>query len=556
MNATRETWRRMVLSARHPAHHIPVWEWLLDREHIYPARLDVPPWKRSRKSERARPVTMAELRCATFADSLYPKPVSIALTSLDDQVTIDVSASSDGAADIAEALLTPSQSGTYYVFADGGANAFGPIMEWWLPTFVDLGYRVQPVASKIHMIMIRITKGRHSWYLIDWHSISGMSMSELITWHETNGTTSSELSNPLTLALRHLTQVQEVLIARFGTALRPTVAGTAMAAMRWILPREVKVFRPHPTLVALCRDGVGYRGGYMYARKYRGNAWAVDFRRLYLHCMTYPTAEHWSFSQYLPDDARNEGIYVCDVSGVPPIPVYLGVWNGTTDGFKREHWYGGETIAVIPTTEFAGLRAMGLTITPAFGYRITRTFDVSEFVTTIADILSRIPSRSPLAAYIKIMGNGISGKWASNPVNRGILYARERPPEATFPALDERGNEIPDCWWYEQTRYSGTQQIGLAAMITGLARSRLYESLARIIAEGMEPIHVHTDGIIVKGSAPLWATQLQDRIGELRYEGQDTDAIVIAPGRYIFADKLKRSGASGGTRQTLVNQMG
>jgi hypothetical protein len=59
------------------------------------------------------------------------------------------------------------------------------------------------------------------------------------------------------------------------------------------------------------------------------------------------------------------------------MPLYLAVWEGPGTGFRKQHWYGGTGIAIIPSTEYAGLRAMGVDVQPGCGYVASRPFTLS-----------------------------------------------------------------------------------------------------------------------------------------------------------------------------------
>jgi len=410
---------------------------------------------------------------------------------------------------------------------------------------------VQPVVSRSILIVLRVTKGRNAWTFADWTVATSSPAPSFGADHPITDDGVHAIHGELARCLHLVTELASWVREVFGVELRPTVGGTALAAAGRFLPPAEKLFRPHPLLLAMCREGGAYRGGYVYGQRYRGPGYKADVRRLYTAMIADDLPACWSFG--LGYDATSElpGIFLCTVSGEPRMPLYLAVWEGPGTGFRKQHWYGGTGIAIIPSTEYSGLRAMGVHVQPGCGYVASRPFTLSGFVDHLQQLIRDAGPASAEGEYAKLMGNSVSGKWGVSPHLDSLVWSSERPGEDAEPAFTLDGEQLDGLWHVKSTRYLGSQQVGLAAWVTARARSVLYAELARAMDAGRTVVHAHTDGYIATGPAPDWLPGDTDTIGAWRLVDTDSDVMTVRGGMYVIGQDIKTSGASGGTRRMV-----
>jgi hypothetical protein len=252
-------------------------------------------------------------------------------------------------------------------------------------------------------------------------------------------------------------------------------------------------------------------------------------------------------------DLRDDtpALMMCTVSGVTPIPIVLGQWRGPNDGWVRDEWVGGSRPCVVPTTEFAGLRALGLRVDPAWGMIASDTFDLSALVARLEHCVGFYGTASAMGRYVKLVANALYGKWGSSPAREHVAWSIDPPHPDAFPMVMIDGTELADMWTWDTVHYAPTQQVGHAALITGRARSVLYAEIARRLAEGRQVVHAHTDGYVATGLPPVDMPTDTTTIGAWRMVQADADGIVLRGGGYVLGDATKWSGAAGWQRRDL-----
>lgn len=547
----RNDWHAWVHALiRTPEHRAP-WQWLLDREHVYPPLQNVAPWKRGVRKDRPRALAMVAFGTGAVRGNDTTIPRWLAVADGDRRGVVPVDNTPDGAALVASELFTSARSRTLYVVPEGGTHYLHGVLRWWGPAWMAAGYRIQPVVSRSVLIVLRVTKGRNAWMLTDWTVTTGIPAPVFGADHPTDDSGVRTILTTLDQCYRQLSGLADWVRTTFQVDIRPTVGGTAVAAAGRFLPPGEKLFRNHPLLTAMCRDGGGYRGGYVFGQRYRGPAYKADVRRLYTAMIARPLPAAWSFGLGYDAEGELPGIYLCTVTGTPRMPVYLSVWCGPDVGFTKAHWYGGSCVAVVPSPEYAGLRAMGLTVRPELGYIGLRPFTFGDYVDHLQDAIRDAGATSAHGEYAKHLGNTLSGKWGTSPHLDALVWASERPAEDADPAFTATGERLDGLWHVRSTRYSGVQQIGLASWVTAGGRSVLYAELVRAMEAGRTVVHCHTDGYLATGSAPDWLPGDTDTIGEWRLVGTDGDAVTVRGGMYSIGGETKTSGASGGTRRMV-----
>ena len=534
-----------------PAGHAEAWRWLGDRITNYPHDRRYWPWKRATRKDRRRPIAMVGGSPAVRTNDTTARIAALHIltpagfTVVTDPEPIDMARAS------ATALFGPHTRATSLVVADGSKWLLESILAHLVPTWVADGYVITPILGGHVMRGIVVRQGRYRWTLADIHAMTGSTADELAD-------TLAPGPGPATVEEAHLAgltraveAIQSVSLSTFGVYLRPTVSGTAMRAAGYHVPDGTLIPRPPPWVVTMARVGRAYRGGYVFAEPYRGPAYKVDARRLYARALMEPLPTLWAMGHGIRDGREQVGMFMCTVSGTALHPVTLPVWSGPELGFVVRPWADEVGIALLPSTEYRGLRAMGLTVTPGWGWVGTHPIALRTFIGRLQGLLREHGSAGAVGRMAKLLGNTLYGRLAVNPRREDLVYATDQPRGNSWPVVRMTGEVVDNLWTVESERYAPGQQVGMATLITGWARSHLYEHMAGTIKAGRRIVHAHTDGYVATGSPPDDLPTRTDTIGDWRLEHWDTDAIVARAGGYHIAGETKWSGAPHEGRRTV-----
>lgn len=547
----RDGYKLALAAVDHLPGHRAAWDYLLERIPWYPRGRQFWPWKRATKKDLPRPIAMVGCAWQVRTDDNARLPVRWTRATGQRVHSLDVHGEHDDAERVASWLFGRYHRSTSIVLIDGSAWLFQSLLKWYARTWADLGYEVRPLVAGPTIRAIVVRKGNQRWTLCDLEAMTGTDVATAHAEAQAMPRRPGPIRADEWYLKLWLEELQLKVVAELGAYLRPTIAGTAVRAASHVLPDDLMIPRPPPFLVAMCREGRGFRGGFVYGVPFRGHAYKADVRRLYAACLRTPLGIRWAFGPGTARGREKPGVFLCTVDGTPAMPITLGVWDESTRSFTDRHWYGGTAIAVLPSSEYAGIRAMGCTVTPGWGWVATQSVTFDELVDKLATILGRYGSDSSMGRVAKLIGNTLYGRWAQNPVREGVVYSVDRPSERAFPMVTIRGDEVDDLWWQWDQFFSPAQQIGMAAMVTGHARSVLYAELAKRTAEGRTVVHAHTDGYVATGSPPDDMPTDTDVIGEWRVVGEDPDAIVLRGGGYTIGEDAKTSGVPGASRAGL-----
>lgn len=361
-----------------------------------------------------------------------------------------------------------------------------------------------------------------------------------------------------------LSEVQDLLLARFGVSLRATIASAALGAAARRLPHDWRLWRPPALLDSVCRAGGAYRGGWVYARRYRANTHkpliAVDVRRLYAWALTQPLPLAAGLA--LGEDAaeiaagesgEREGIWLCTITNTlageltTTLPVSLAVWSPPRGdwpgGFQKTLWRGKTCLALLHSGEIPGLRALGYGVAPGVGYWFTETFDLRSYVAEFQKIIDQYGAKSWQSGITKQLGNCLSGKWGAGQQVIDVCYSETVPSsteaenargEFWYPMIDQHGVEVDGCWERRKRWVAPSQQPHLAAAVTAHGRGKTYTAAAMLRASGGEVYYVDTDGILTTADPVAAGLDLSGdtQIGAWRMGGWDERAEVAGPRMY------------------------
>lgn len=550
-NGVRDQLFRYLARQELPEGHREAWDWFRTRTPWYPNDRKYPSWTRAKRRDPRRPVAMAGFGAGVRTDDNRVPIATLRVAGERWERFVTVGTGTGDALAVAEALFGTHTRRTSIIIPDGSKWVFDAILRQFCRAWVQAGYKVQPLVSGHVLRAIIVRQGTFRWTLSDFDAMTASPPEVALGEAREAGMCRTAPEDDLRHLLAWVVTLQAVVHRELGTYLRPTVGGTAVRAAAYHLPEDAVIPRVQPLLVAMCREGRGFRGGYIHAERYRGEAFKLDVRRMYAWALSQPLGYRWAFGPCVHDGTERDGIFLCTVSGTASHPVQLATWRGPAEGFTASLWSGGTDVAVLPSSEFAGLRALGVTVQPSFGFGATRTFDFGSFVRQLQQVLSRHGSDSPAGRFCKLAGNALYGRMATNPNRDGVVFAVDRPEGRVFPLVTLEGERLEDLWHVEQFHHAPSQQVAAAAQVTAYARSSLYGMMARLLGAGHRIVHAHTDGLVVTGSPPDWLAGDTDVIGDWRLLSHDLDAIVTRPGGYAIGGEAKWSGAPSQGRRTI-----
>lgn len=534
-----------------PDGHMPVWEWFRDRIPWYDHTRKHQSWTRAKRKDPRRPIAMVGASPGVPTDHNTPTVADIRIVGDFPDRIVSVGDPVRDAATVADALFGTHTRQTSIVVPDGSRWVFDAIIRDFVTPWVHAGYAVQPMVSGFTVKGLMVRKGRYRWTLSDFDAMTAtppdVALAEACDLRLAPTTPDDDLRKLQAWVLR----LQTVVHGELGVCLRPTVGGTSVRAAAFDLPADIAITRVQPLLVAMCRMARGFRGGYIYGERYRGPAYKADVRRMYAWALSQPLGWRWALGPCVQDGTERPGIYLCTVTGTPSHPVQLPTWRGESEGFTTALWSGETAIAVLPSSEFAGLRAMGLAVEPGYGFVATSTLTFGAYIDRLQSLMARHGSDGAVGRWCKMAANTLYGRLAVNPAREGVVFSEDRPDGATFPLVTLDGERVENMWHVDQWHHAPSQQVSMAAMVTGYARSKLYTEMARVIASGRSVVHAHTDGLVVTGDAPLDMVTETDTIGAWRMVGFDADTIVARAGGYAVGAESKWSGAPSDGRRTI-----
>jgi hypothetical protein len=434
---------------------------------------------------------------------------------------------------------------------DGSEWLFDAILRQFGTDWLEAGYKLQPLVTGHQLKALIIRHGNRRWTLSDFHASTASTVDQALDDARSRRLMGAATNDDAMMLQTWCIGLQDALHPVTRTYLRATVGSASVRAAAFHLPDGIAVTRTLPLLSAMCRDGKGYRGGYVHAIMYRGPVTKVDGRRMYAWCLSQPLPYRWGIGRCIQDGNERHGIYVCAVNGMPRMPVQLPVWSPETHDVTTQLWTGGSATCILPSSEFAGLRALGCTVDPTYGFVATHWLSLETYIHALVALTTKHGSQSAVGRWCKLAANALYGRLAVNPHREGIVFAINRPAGRTFPLVTIDDVLVDNAWTIHTTHYAPSHQVGMAAWITGLARSRLYALIASVINAGRSVVHAHTDGIVATGCTNDGIPDDDGAIGSWRIEGMDADGIVVRAGGYAVGGEARWSGAPSSGRRTI-----
>lgn len=540
----------MVLSARYirslPGDRecLEALAWLATHARKYPNGGFTPPMKPKKRATEKTPIVGLSLRIGrkrlrgggskiSRAD-WYNGQSSQSVAGMEDSISSGISTG----------LLKSSTNG-YLILTTGQRRGVLDVFLSSLgPSLLERGYTISPCLSGGSVSFLVIRKGRHKWTLAYIETVSGVSLGITLALAKR---AASEFVNRSSIgqAVYHAgVAYSEWLLREFGVVLQPTVGMIAMAAARVTLPSGFQKWRPDPLLVAMERQGYGYRGGLTYARRYSGPTWRVDVTRQYTAALAGKLPLRAAFGPYRGDLDRRPGVYVCVLRTGSLLPYPVGIWQRATGGFRLATVGRGEYVCILHTVEFPGLLASGATIHPAYGFTYTATFSFNSYVSHLQGIMARCGRDSPEALLSKPLGNYVYGKFGQNPRRTELLFSESNPGKKWYPYWDEQGVAWPMVWERTVERHTASQHVDIAGTITGAARSQTVSMWAALSAYGATVVRCHTDSLTLNMDPCFLEDFNLSTIGSWRLETEDDQSVIVGANAYFDQDGAHIAGVS------------
>lgn len=538
-------------AAQPNAAHAAAWRWIDEHREAYPSRF-IAPLRPRKPSARRRAFVGAVLDTRPGVDELAaPIPVQLRLYDERGAQTVQLAGTERDAELIAKTLFTHTRRGRIVGFGNGARLELHVILRHYAPALTELGYRLKPLVTGTDVRALIVSKDRHAWYLGDLRTVTGLGDLEPAgAMALLRGEITSELYGPSDVYFA-LEALQTHLMSIWSVTAKLTLGMSALQAALHHLPDDAWVWRPCPGLVALCRAGRGYRGGYVWAAEYRGELHRADITRAYTWAMSLPLPSRYALSREAGAYGAPPGIYMCTVDGPGTQPVYLGVWEGYPRGFVNRLWNGDECVCVLPSDEWEGLRALGYRVTPCSGFVATDWTDLSGFTDGLAAVITEHGSQSAPGMIAKLMGNAVYGKLAERSERQELIYSATEPGRKWEPFVDTAGEELDGVWVRTTTSHRAHQHVDLAAAIAARVRSRLYDGIARLSASGVRVVSADTDGLFCAADPRAVLGAAATAPGQWRYEGVDPDGVVAGPRMYAWRARVAIAGTWQQARQVI-----
>lgn len=524
------------------------WRWLLAQMEPYPPKL-VPALKPPSRTDAPKRLIVAEIQTEGSLRDGTPRPVALRLDDGLSPSLLPLPAGAEGALALAGALFTHRHRGALLVLPDGAASSFAVLLRAFARHLAAMGFQIEPLTGGATVRGIIVRKARHSWVLADLGIMVGMEGIGIDAFNAAFGGWEEATLGADRLSHRALTVWQSLSLEHFDAAASVTVGRSAVRAASRHLGRGQWLWRTHPLAVALLRAGGGYRGGYAAAHRYVGQAWRMDMNKAYAWALGEPLPSRLGLYRAAPGHEPPPGIYVARITGDTRVPLYVGRWSSERGGFERALWLGGDTLAVVTTTEAAAMRRLGYRVTFGTGLAYLSTFTLSGFTASIAGITRMYPRNSAQERIARAYGVAVYGKLAERPERQQTMYSAASPGEAWLPFVTNTGNEIDDLWQTATVAHRPHQHVDVAAEVTSLVRARLYDAMGAVIAQGGKVPHADTDGFLTTiDPAALFSSHATEP-GAWRVPEGPERAIVWGSKGYSFGDEVRAAGLRGVTSE-------
>ena len=512
--------------------HLDALAWLAERGYERRYKTFIPPMRAPKGEPKPKPFLVLAFHAEYDHDINQHRISWIGMQDAHDQAHTFVDGGDDVAAFLATHVFSPEHASSLIVCNGGQGGIIDALIEDGARQLVAMGYLIEPYKCRGGIGSIKVRKGKRQWTVTSAEIMTGRPLATLLACAQDAAGFDATSSGVLVCLYAACSAYSTFLMSSFGAVLNRTVGMIAAECARRHLPDGARKWKPDPLLVAMERDGMGYRGGISYGVGYRGETHRIDVNRQYTAMLANPLPCAARFGKYRSSIETPHGVYLCTVVAHRPVPYAVGAWVDAETGFVRDTLRRGRTVCVLHTSEFEALSAWDCDITPGYGYTFVETFTLAAYVEQIAAVCAEYGRTSPLGQMTKPLGNMVYGKYGQQPGHWQLLYAEEPPDDSWHPHITDDLRRIKDVWERYDSSVTVGMHVDIAAHITGYARSQTMQMWALLDAMGHNVVRCVTDSITVTRNPSDVVTYDDQAFGAWKYENLAYDGIVAGANAY------------------------
>lgn len=516
--------------------------YLAEKSVHYPPDTFIPPWQRQEGEGRHRPFVALHMHASYDDDTRQHRLDTLEYYDGEAREVCHTTDADELAAFMARHVLHHTRT-THLVVTDGGEAGS---LDVWLESIgqklVALGYTIEPCMARGGITWTTIRKGKRRWEMTSAETMTGLPLRMLLRFAGDAGESVAGRTMPAWLLHTACGAYDSFLLEWFGSALRPTVGMIASASARRCMPEDVRKWRPLPLLVAMEREGIGYRGGVTYEHKHRGEWYQIDVNRQYTALLEQPLPLSSMFGRYKGVSSGQHGVFVCTVRSDVDTKYPIGMWQGEDTGFVRGRILKGSTVTVLHTSEFEALQALGCDIETGYGFIFDTTFTLSEYVEKIRAVVQNFGRTAPQGMATKPLGNMLYGKFGQKADRWQLAYSETKPDDSWHPYANNDRRDVPWVWEKQVRRHSMGMHVEIAAHMTGYARSQTMVTVALLESLGLQPVRAHTDSITTVHDPREVMDCDDETIGAWKFVKHGSDGIVVHANAFADDDEAHIAG--------------
>lgn len=437
-------------------------------------------------------------------------------------------------------------SGRWYYAHAGGLYDLAFILEYLVDNPRD-GVSVSCAFSGSSAIIVKITKGDSTWYFCDSYWLIRQSLREIGKWvgadkgGEDGNTDMFYGPLPELIAynerdcriLYSAIRIFEDSILKLGGQLQKTIASTALDLFKRRFLHET--IATDDSVNQISRLAYHASRVEVFERECE-EANYFDINSSFPHAMTYPAPGN--LSRIARSAKDGELAIVKAVVKVPPMYIPPIPYRGKED--SRVYFPVGTWESWFSNVDLELLEDMGGSIERVSEARIFEPFHgLKEYAETIYE-WRRSTKDDALKVVLKFLLNSLYGKFGEGSQKQKVII--NPPPEFFKIPEREPGGEgremlMPGVHALVESRDIPHAHVPIAVHITAIAR----RALTRYLNESYLVYYCDTDGFAVPPDVK-YATS--DKLGGLKHEKHEYEAVNLAPKLYAYRCKESREAAA------------
>lgn len=318
-----------------------------------------------------------------------------------------------------------------------------------------------------------------------------------------------------------LIEAEKVMRSLTGFPLQPTIGALGIRAFCNRMPAKTRVYRVPRKIERVLRDYVA-RGGFCYARRYRGPLWTYDQNQAYAGAMRsakLPAGRCYHAREY---DHKRPGVYRVSASHrtlqTVPFPM-----RAIGTGKLVEHYGEGELHTWLTSIEIELLRELGWTIRVHDGFAWSESFSMRAWVNGLEDRRKRFAKDHPVNVAVKAIGCNAYGKTMQQAPEWKFVMSLTQPKGGKI--VYDGDAEIPGFWMIPENRLRGRcyERPQIGCFITAHVRCAIYRAA---MTDPEHFVKADTDSVAFTRPQPQLPIS-PFRYGDWKLESDGDEHIVI-----------------------------